>query len=59
MAIGASGPAPGEITVAPTVKTRKKVPMNSTRYFFIGVSRALWGTVAPERVFFGVADGAE
>ena len=29
-------PAPGGMTVLPTVKTRKKVPMNSTRYFFIG-----------------------
>src|SRR5271157_1807853 len=35
IAIGARGPAPGEMTVHPTVKTRKKVPMNSTRYFFI------------------------
>src|SRR5580698_2807970 len=35
IAIGASGPAPGATTVQPTVKTRKNVPMNSTRYFFI------------------------
>ena len=35
MAIGASGPAPGSITVLPTVKTRKKVPINSTKYFLI------------------------
>jgi hypothetical protein len=35
MAIGASGPAPGSITVLPTVKTRKKVPINSTKYSLI------------------------
>jgi len=28
-----------ERTAAPTVKTRKKVPMNSTRYFFMWVKR--------------------
>src|SRR5580658_6491706 len=39
IAIGASGPALGGITVLPTVKTRKKVPMNSTRHFFIGFGR--------------------
>ena len=36
MARGASGPAPGAMTVQPMVKIRKKVPMNSTRYFFMG-----------------------
>src|ERR1035437_6635976 len=35
MASGASAPAPGSMTVMPTVRTRKNVPMNSTRYFFI------------------------
>jgi hypothetical protein len=33
--MGARGPAPGSITVLPTVKTRKKVPINSTKYFLI------------------------
>src|ERR1035437_1231822 len=36
MASGARSPAaPGSMTVMPTVSTRKNVPMNSTRYFFI------------------------
>src|SRR3954469_22852842 len=35
MAIGARAAPPR--TVMPTVKTRKKVPMNSTRYFFMGI----------------------
>src|ERR1700690_4605324 len=40
MASGARSPtAPGSMTVMPTVSTRKNVPMNSTRYFFIsGIS---------------------
>src|SRR5438094_6263931 len=36
IAIGARLPAPGSITHIPTVRTRKNVPMNSVRYFFIG-----------------------
>ena len=36
MAIGANAPAPGARTVLPMVKTRKNVPMSSTRYFFMG-----------------------
>ena len=39
IAIGAKAPAPGEMTVPPTVKTRKNVPMNSTMYFFMGSGR--------------------
>src|SRR5690349_9483995 len=35
IARGAMAPASGLRTVAPMVRTRKKVPMNSTRYFFI------------------------
>src|SRR5271165_1800769 len=35
MAIGANGPAPFSITVQPIVRTKKKVPMSSTRYLFI------------------------
>jgi hypothetical protein len=36
LASGARSPAaPGSTTVMPTVSTRKNVPMNSTRYFFI------------------------
>src|SRR5690348_11430362 len=41
MASGASAPAPGSMTVIPTVMTRKNAPMNSTRYFFIGLKVAL------------------
>src|SRR5215469_4577454 len=40
MAIGANGPAPLSMTVQPMVSTRKKVPMSSTRYLFIFVSRS-------------------
>src|SRR6266404_562784 len=36
IAIGARLPAPGSMTHIPTVRTRKNVPMNSVRYFFIG-----------------------
>src|SRR5580704_17754883 len=43
MASGASAPAPGAITVLPTVKTRKNVPMNSTRYVFIGLPGVDYG----------------
>src|SRR5664279_4156146 len=39
MASGARLPAPGSMTVMPTVKTKKNVPMNSTRYFFISMIR--------------------
>src|ERR1700741_2364647 len=39
MAMGASGPAPLSITVQPMVRTRKKVPISSTRYLFIFVSK--------------------
>src|ERR1700730_7076892 len=35
IASGASGPAPGPITVHPIVSTRKKAPINSARYFCI------------------------
>src|SRR5215510_6075657 len=35
MASGANGPAPFSMTVQPIVRTRKKVPMNSTKYLFI------------------------
>src|ERR1700722_13490499 len=35
IASGASGPAPWPITVHPIVRTRKKAPMNSARYFCI------------------------
>src|SRR5258707_1494625 len=35
IASGASGPAPWPMTVHPIVRTRKKVPMNSARYFCI------------------------
>jgi hypothetical protein len=35
MAMGARAPAPGAMTLLPTVKTRKNVPMNSTIYFYI------------------------
>src|SRR5947208_1427788 len=36
IAIGARFPAPGSMTHIPMVRTRKNVPMNSVRYFFIG-----------------------
>ena len=35
MAMGAITPTFGFTTQAPTVRTRKKVPINSTRYFFM------------------------
>src|SRR5258708_3475000 len=35
IASGANGPAPWPMTVHPIVRTRKKVPMNSARYFCI------------------------
>src|SRR6267378_866298 len=35
IASGASGPAPWPMTVHPIVRTRKKVPINSARYFCI------------------------
>src|SRR5213083_1147598 len=35
IAIGARLPAPGSMTHIPMVRTRKNVPMNSVRYFFI------------------------
>src|ERR1700730_9741826 len=35
IARGASGPAPWPMTVHPIVRTRKKAPMNSARYFCI------------------------
>src|SRR5258708_34172896 len=38
IASGASGPAPWPMTVHPTVRTRKKVPMNSVRYFCMTIS---------------------
>src|SRR5882724_2226907 len=41
MATGARFPAPGSITAMPMARTRKKVPMNSTRYFFIRVNQFL------------------
>src|ERR1035438_4938643 len=47
MASGARLPAPGSMTVMPTVSTKKNVPMNSTRYFFIsGISIVEWRTVS-------------
>src|SRR5271157_3650505 len=62
IATGASGPAPGAMDVAPTVKTRKNVPMNSTRYFFIrwgGVGAHSTGRGGANERFFGVAGGAD
>jgi hypothetical protein len=42
MATGAMAPAPGSLTAAiPTVNTRKKVPINSTMYFFIYIASLL------------------
>jgi hypothetical protein len=41
MASGAMTPAPPITTQHPIVNTRKKVPMNSTTYLFIVVSRGL------------------
>src|SRR3974377_293094 len=38
MARGARGPAPLSMTVQPMVRTRKKVPISSTRYLFIFIS---------------------
>src|SRR5260370_19406656 len=35
IARGASGPAPWPMTVHPIVRTRKKVPINSAKYFCI------------------------
>src|ERR1700730_15501641 len=35
IASGANGPAPWPMTVHPIVRTRKKAPMNSARYFCI------------------------
>src|SRR5208282_6914253 len=53
IARGARPPAPGDMTVLPTVKTRKNVPMNSTRYFFIfGVARAIVGGGAAQTSVF-------
>src|SRR5258705_8739234 len=35
IASGANGPAPWPMIVHPMVRTRKKVPMNSAKYFFM------------------------
>src|ERR1700677_4053744 len=58
IATGARIPAPGATTVIPTVKTRKNVPMNSTRYFFMGLGPS-YGARARERAFFGIAGAPE
>src|SRR2546428_2923924 len=47
MAIGARLPAPGSMTHIPTVRTRKNVPMNSVRYFFIGLNVRFGGSLVP------------
>ena len=59
MATGARIPAPGGMTVQPTVKTRKKVPMNSTRYFFMvgGSVRRLSARRRPNERFLGLRAG--
>src|SRR6266849_3883925 len=47
IAIGARLPAPGSMTHIPTVRTRKNVPMNSVRYFFIGENVRFGGSLVP------------
>src|SRR5215472_16699847 len=53
MASGARYPAPGLITVHPTVNTRKNVPISSTRYLFIWArkDRSLSSFVASVKAF--------
>mgnify|MGYP006138865353 CR=1 FL=1 len=54
IAIGAKAPMLGSITVDPMMKTRKKVQMNSTMYFFILVGLSLVCLDKSKLCFFGV-----